>query len=329
MADNTLRSSIVAPYIDGLLEEKHANGYCYESEELILNRFNKYCSSHGLKEPEITKDFLSHWMEQKSTEGKFNHGKRISVVRQLMLFMATLGINVYIPHDFCHFTRALPHIFDPVELKDFFEVLDSYSPPVSKGFQVRMHMEYRMMFRLYCCCGLRNNEAAALECANADFEKGILTILDSKGNKDRLIYLADDLRGDLVSYRDYLHAQMRDCRWLFPGMNPEKHVPNTTVDSVFRRFWNQTVHAGGSNKPTVHDFRFTFVVNRMNLWAEEGLDLSVMMPYLSRYLGHKSTNETFYYYFLVKDAYKTVAAKDTIAAEVIPEVKSYEQIPGV
>lgn len=62
----------------------------------------------------------------------------------------------------------------------------------------------------------------------------------------------------------------------------------------------------------------------MNLWAEEGLDLQVMMPYLSRYLGHKSINETFYYYYLVSDAYKTVAKKDTVASAVIPEVVSYE-----
>jgi len=62
----------------------------------------------------------------------------------------------------------------------------------------------------------------------------------------------------------------------------------------------------------------------MNIWAEEGLDLQVMMPYLSKYLGHKSINETFYYYYLVSDAYKTIAKKDTVASAVIPEVVSYE-----
>ena len=52
------------------------------------------------KAPEITKAFLSDWMERSETEGSFNHGKRISCVRQLLVFMATCGINVYIPHDF-------------------------------------------------------------------------------------------------------------------------------------------------------------------------------------------------------------------------------------
>lgn len=40
MKNKTVRRSIIAPYIDGLLEEKHANGYAYESEELVLNRFD-------------------------------------------------------------------------------------------------------------------------------------------------------------------------------------------------------------------------------------------------------------------------------------------------
>lgn len=56
----------------------------------------------------------------------------------------------------------------------------------------------------------------------------------------------------------------------------------------------------------------------------EGADLKVMMPHLSSYLGHKSTNETFYYYWLVSDVYHTVAEIDTLAGYVIPEVAPYE-----
>ena len=46
-----------------------------------------------------------------------------------------------------------------------------------------------------------------------------------------------------------------------------------------------------------------------------------MMPYLSKYLGHKSPDETFYYYHLVDEAFKIVNMKDTIAEKVISEVK--------
>lgn len=326
MKDRTVRKSLIAPYIDGLLEEKHANGYSYESEELVLNRFDTYCIDKKLEAPEITKAFLSDWMERSETEGSFNHGKRISCVRQLLVFMATCGINVYIPHDFCHFKRALPHIFEVEELVSFFSEVDSYFPPDNRpAYLHRLANEYRLLFRWYLCCGLRNAEAAGILTENVDLETGTLTILDSKGNKDRLVYLPDDLLESTRQYHSYLTDTLgKESKWFFPGMNPEKSLPNTSVDSVFNRFWNKTPYANCSNKPTVHDFRFSYVVSRMNLWAEAGVDLQVMMPYLSRYLGHKSTNETFYYYYLVKEAYKTIEKKDTIADDVIPEVPSYE-----
>lgn len=81
MADNFKRQSIIAPYITGLLQEKRANGYSYDSEEQVLNRFDTYCKKHKLEKLEITKEFLSEWMKQKENEGAFNQGKRISCVR--------------------------------------------------------------------------------------------------------------------------------------------------------------------------------------------------------------------------------------------------------
>ena len=276
--NDTVRSSIIAPYIDGLLEEKRANGYSYDSEELVLNRFDKYCSERGLDTLEITRDFLDGWMERRECEGAFNHGKRISCARQLLLFMATCGLKVYIPHDFCHFKKALPHIFEIEELSDFFEQLDSYIPR-NHPHEKRLAYEYRLLFRWYLCLGLRNAEASGIATENVDLEKGILTILDSKGNKDRLVYLPEDLRVSSCRYFDMLQKALGFWpEWFFPGMKPHAPIPNTSVDAVFNRFWARTKFSDCSNKPTVHDFRFSFVVYRMNSWAEEGIDLSVMMP---------------------------------------------------
>jgi len=49
-----------------------------------------------------------------------------------------------------------------------------------------------------------------------------------------------------------------------------------------------------------------------------------MLPYLSRYLGHKNPLETFYYYHLVKKAFAIINEKDTVSVRVIPEVILYE-----
>jgi hypothetical protein len=43
-----------------------------------------------------------------------------------------------------------------------------------------------------------------------------------------------------------------------------------------------------------------------------------MMPYLAAYLGHSGSNETFYYYHQVKEAFSIVRERDSIGSRVIP-----------
>ena len=45
-----------------------------------------------------------------------------------------------------------------------------------------------------------------------------------------------------------------------------------------------------------------------------------MMPYLSKYLGHSSPDDTFYYYHQVEEAFSIIKQKDLSASFVIPEV---------
>ena len=77
--------------------------------------------------------------------------------------------------------------------------------------------------------------------------------------------------------------------------------------------------------PTPHCLRHAFVVERFNEWMTQGIDTNKMLPYLSRYLGHKSLGETYYYYHLVDNAFDTVRQKDSVSGKVIPEVKLYEE----
>lgn len=91
-------------------------------------------------------------------------------------------------------------------------------------------------------------------------------------------------------------------------------------------FWNMTPFANTCDKaPTIHSLRHTFVVNRMNEWMNEGINLSSMMPYLSKYLGHTSIEGTFYYYHQVDSAFQIVHQKDSLSDSVIPEVIPYEE----
>ena len=108
--------------------------------------------------------------------------------------------------------------------------------------------------------------------------------------------------------------------------NPERVLEVASIGQKFHCFWERTPYTGKCNiHPTVHSLRHTFVVMRMNQWMEEGIRLEAMMPYLSKYLGHASVNDTFYYYHQVESAFHIIREKDTVSQHVIPEVYDYEE----
>ncbi len=325
MNKDYLRNSAVAPYIDGLLEEKRSLGYSYVFEEYLLNVFDNYCSENGLSDPCFTRKFLSGWLDAWGDESPSYHSQRISFVRQLALYMNSLGISAYIPVENVKKEVVVPHFLSREELASFFHELDRAVPRVSQPYAWRMWNSYRVIFRLLYSCGMRNSEACCLKTEDADLRTGILTIRHSKGDKDRLVYLASDMLELMRSYQGYLCSQLGQLPfWFFPSRNTKGHVVKSTLDYRFNEAWARTPYAAMCNKkPTVHCLRHSFVVDRMNAWLDQGMSYDQMLPYLSKYLGHSGLDESLYYYHLNEEANQLIRRKDRTAGRVIPGVEKY------
>lgn len=89
--------SKLSNYIESFIKQKRANGYNYEFEAYIYTKFDEYCIEKGISDNTLTKDSLQEWMTLRSCESKGYCGQRISFVRQLLLYMNSLGIKTYIP----------------------------------------------------------------------------------------------------------------------------------------------------------------------------------------------------------------------------------------
>ncbi|KJF28428.1 hypothetical protein TZ02_03370 [Clostridium aceticum] len=317
-------SSVLAPYIEGLIRQKKADGFIYDYQSYILKTFDDFCLNRGYKNAVITRDVAMEWAVQRKTEGLNYRNQRVSFLRQLSLYMNSMGINSYIPHHMPSEKVSVPHIFNREELQAFFEVVDTYLPENERWHCLAM--EYQLLFRLYYCCGLRLSEGCGLEKKDVDLTNGILDIRQSKGRKDRQVYMADDLIELCRKYQAKMNWMQPNTVWFFPGRTPDKHIQKTSIDKKFKQLWEMTSYSKHCDKqPTVHAFRHTFVVNRINHWMVEGVSLENMMPYLSRYLGHSGIEDTMYYYHQVHTAFEIVRQKDQISAKVIPEVMPYEE----
>ena len=318
-------ASALAPHIEGLLAEKRALGFSYDTEEGVLARFDAYCRDRELERPEITRDLLDGWLERSPTEGWHNHVKRVNAVRQLALYMASMGLEAHVPDLPSTEPQKPPYILTDAERSALFAQIDAWEPKAGGRAVRRLAGEYRMLFRLIYCCGLRNSEACGMPVARVDAEAGTLRVSQSKGRKDRIVYMADDLAGLLSSYLAWLRDALgSDPAWLFPAKDPKRPLPNTTVDNVFARFWDATGLGGGrSDRPVVHDLRFGFITDRTNLWALADVDVDAMMPYLSRYAGHANLQSTYYYIHTSERLRDVIAKYDVTGSSAIPEEVDY------
>lgn len=322
MADKYSFSSCFAPFIRELIVEKKNAGYQYEHSAWILQKFDLFCMSENISEPIITRTIARKWGTLREKESKTTLSGRMSVLRQLSLYMQAYGIIGYVPRNFTAKNRHIAYVLNKAEINALFLEIDSYKPAVNAEVFQRLAMEYKVLFRMIFCCGLRVSEARKLRLNMVDLEKGILTIHQSKGNHDRLVYMPEDL---CILCRKYLEILISEYRLesdlFFPASNPEKELQVASIGKRFHQAWEKTPYARKNVlQPTVHSLRHTFVVMRMNEWMELGIKLDTMMPYLSKYLGHTSPDETFYYYHQVEEAFSIIRQKDNSETFVLPEV---------
>lgn len=318
--------SCFGPYLEEFIQEKKDAGFIYESEEWRLKHFDAFCMEESVQEPVLTRDLALKWGALRAGEALSTGSARLSILRQFALFLTAIGIDAYVPSKFYKAEKTIAHILSDEEITALFTALDDYVPALNTAPFIRLADEYKVIFRLIYCCGLRISEARTLKWENVDLDEGKIRILQSKGHKDRLVYLAEDLKELLRSYGRMLETRYHcDSEWVFPAREPDKCLSNATLTSRFRQSWSKTSFAERCDKaPTVHSLRHSFVVKRMNTWMKEGVSLKEMMPFLSKYLGHTSPKDTFYYYHQVDKAFRIIRENDKTSTRVIPEVLPYD-----
>lgn len=316
-------NSALAPAIEGLISEKRASGYIYNSNADVLKELDTFCIEHGFDSETVTKGLSDAWAIQRETEGISARNIRVSNLRQVSRYFLSTGVESYMPKMLQSTETKVAHVFTAPERTEFFDCLNRLN--ISKGKSPRLLEECRILFRLYYCCGLRLSEPLWLTWDDIDFGCGRITILHSKGYKDRVVCVTPDISGMIRKYHAYITAECPGETFVFPGAKTGKPINEVTVRAYFQRTLAMTSYASISNPPTIKSFRHTFVVDRLNTWMENGENIEDKLPYLCRYLGHNSIHESLYYYHQVSEAFKIIHDRDKTSNIVIPEVYESEE----
>lgn len=244
----------------------------------------------------------------------------MSDYRNFAKYLNNLGYEAYIPELSKKQSDYTPYIFSDDEWRRIIDAADNIKIRACPLYSLQMPVLVRMLYG----CGMRVSEALNLRVRDIDLETGILTLLQTKNQKQRQVPMDTSLISILRSYlviRNLCHDD-----WVFHCQN-HTQWNLSSVDNCFKHilktaeiFFSQT--KAYDRGPCLHCLRHTFVLNSLKQSARCGRSFEDTIPFISTYLGHDSIYETDKYlnfnYELYEDAVDLI---EDYTHNLFPEVK--------
>lgn len=309
-----------APMLDLYVKEKQAVGYDFIGGYNVLKTFDTFSKDFEINNYELTKDIVLEWAKKRPNEHDAYRSTRIMYLQHFATFLNTHGYNGYVsPPQKFRFSQHTAYVFTKEELKRLFDSLDTmeYSPcsPLK-------HLVFPLLYRMLYGCGFRISELLNLTVEDIDIVNGIVHVHDAKNGNERPVPMSGTLTSRCQEYHD---TCLKDKPKSYPffAKKDGTFYSVSNIEVHFReQLWLAGIpYHGQKIGPRVHDLRHTFICHRLNAWAKDGTDLTVMLPVLSKYVGHVGVASTQYYLMLTAEAFPDVLEKmEELTGYVFPEV---------
>jgi len=309
----------IAEAAQSYISLKQQTGMKFEVQERYLRHFDTFYYNNGFEGSTLTKEIVNDFIYDPNERPVSHHNKEV-VMRDFAIYLADRGYHAYVAEVKTVLPRCkfIPHIFTDDETRRMFVAIDNYP---------QTQMSYRnavdpVLFRFLYSTGVRISEALNLVLKDVNVESGTATIRAAKNMKDRLIPMTDSLTRRIIIFMNGFHRYSDDRMWLFPGYHNGTmgQMDKSTAYNHFRDYLLMADIPHTAVGPRVHSFRHGFAVKCLKKWVLAGNDLTVMLPYLSAFMGHSDFRATQYYLRLTSDLYPDIVRH--VEAEfgyVIPE----------
>lgn len=277
--------------LTGYLRMRRGFGYRYEKEEHFLGDFVAFMDAS--QATIITRKLAMEWITRAA---RTTWPNRLSMVRGFARHLSNMEPRTEIPPTgiFLSARRPRPYIYTEAEIGQLLNATLHWG--LAKG--INRHT-YHCLFGLIAATGMRLGEAIGLKRADVDYEAGTLTLLMTKGGKERFVPLHPTTTQALADYaarRDRCPA-CRRSPWFFVlrgGQRLRSQYPHRIFIGVARQIGlrDPELHSRG---PRLHDLRHSFAVNTLLRWHRAGEDVERLLPVLSTYLGHSKVRDTYWY----------------------------------
>jgi integrase len=315
--------SNMSPDFETFLDYREALGYLRETHERVLKSFDKFCIAKHPQSDCLTKEMVLDWLEEQHD----NATGKARTIRLLGKHLTAVGKESFILPDKLYPNKSSyhAHVFTDAELRSLFTATDNIENRPKEPF---LNETIPVLLRLIYTCGLRPWEGRELLCRNVNLLTGEILITDTKGKKDRVVVMSDDMLKLCSRYDESRRIFAKGNQYFFPSWNSGECFTAKQLDRIFKNCWwqaNANVAKGELPSVRIYDLRHRFASACLNRWLDNGTDLSAMLPYLWTFMGHVSISETAYYVHLLPENLVKSAGIDWESfGEIVPEVTLWQ-----
>lgn len=142
------------------------------------------------------------------------------------------------------------------------------------------NVKHKTALSLIYACGLRRGELINLRIRDLDSHRKTVTILNAKGQKDRVLPVSGKIMNMIIRYYKIYRPKV----YLFEGRKEGHKYSDTSIEKIFYKYLGKIYK---NHSFTLHCLRHSY--------ATHLLEAGVSLRYIQELLGHKSSKTTEIY----------------------------------
>jgi integrase/recombinase XerD len=206
-----------------------------DAYEWHTNRFFDYIK----KDPKnVTKDDIKAYLAHLIDQGHQSRSRNIALCSLRFFFKEVLGKIDVVDIKSAKVGRKMPEYLTKEEVRALFNATNN--------------LKHRLLLKMMYGSGLRVSECVGLKIGDIDLNEGRILVRSGKGNKDRRIRLANDIRNEFKNYLPTLKSQ----NFLFEGR--DGHITVKLAQKVIKE---AAVKAGIKKRVYCHILRSSYATH--------------------------------------------------------------------
>lgn len=316
-------NSVFADDLVHFIALKRSLGIKFQNAEYFAKQFDELVKGKQLQQKALTKSMVVEFCTPQAHQSPNTVKPKISFIRQFSIYLRSRKICEAWPLPRIYggrYIQFVPYIYSQEEI---FNLIKCSQYQFYKPSTPYWHLAFPLIIKILICCGLRISEVLRLRLKNLNLDENYLLILNSKNGNNRIVPFCDEIKDEFVIYLNYTDLDTSSDNYIFPY-----RYGQPISSGGFRTQFNHLLQTAGIPRtetgPRIHDLRHTFAVYKLKEWAERGMDLKTLLPFLKFYMGHKTFEETAYYLRLTVNSFPLIRkVMEPVAKEVFPNFDDY------